>query len=211
MPRKILSRKGRPASRAFRELRLTIRKYRPWVGYKFYLPEHSRATAEKIILTFVSKLRAAYLADTQSGILHIANRSEAQASQQRTQLTAIEREVESVRAEVMAAGGLRPSLRTHFETAAATLDRGDYPSAKALFDTLLQEIRLPPLRDAELERQIHVKLANFASGHRLSPANKARLSSCHGDSRVFHHSGQSHFVTLCCYHRRRRFFTADAS
>ncbi len=26
----------------------------------------------------------------------------------------------------------------------------------------------------------------------------------------FHHSGQSHFVTFCCYHRRR-FFTADES
>ena len=26
----------------------------------------------------------------------------------------------------------------------------------------------------------------------------------------FHHSGQSHFVTLCCYHRRR-LFTTDAS
>src|SRR4029077_16456716 len=26
----------------------------------------------------------------------------------------------------------------------------------------------------------------------------------------FHHSGQSHFVTFCCYHRRR-LFTTDAS
>ena len=26
----------------------------------------------------------------------------------------------------------------------------------------------------------------------------------------FHHSGQSHFVTFCCYHRRRS-FTTDAS
>jgi REP element-mobilizing transposase RayT len=26
----------------------------------------------------------------------------------------------------------------------------------------------------------------------------------------FHHSGQSHFVTFCCYHRRRLFIT-DAS
>src|SRR6185437_7074098 len=26
----------------------------------------------------------------------------------------------------------------------------------------------------------------------------------------FHHSGQSHFVTFCCYHRRRM-FTTDAS
>ena len=34
---------------------------------------------------------------------------------------------------------------------------------------------------------------------------QTRLSSCHVDSRVFHHSGQSHFVTFCCYHPRRLF------
>ena len=27
----------------------------------------------------------------------------------------------------------------------------------------------------------------------------------------FHHSGQSHFVTFCCYHRRRLFTTPDKS
>jgi len=131
---------------------------------QFYLPEHSKATAEKIISTFVSKLRAAYLADTQSGILYIANRTEAHSSQQRTQLTAIEQKVESLSAQVMSAGGLRPSLQTHFETALATFDRGNYPAANALFETLLQEVRVAPIRDMELERQIYVKLANIASG-----------------------------------------------
>ena len=46
--------------------------------------------------------------------------------------------------------------------------------------------------------------------HRRSPANDARLSSCHGDSRVFSTVVKVASSTFCCYHRRR-LLTADES
>lgn len=131
---------------------------------QFYVPEHSQPTAEKVISTFVSKLRAAYLADNSSGILYLANRTEANASREQAQLTALEHKLEKLDREVATAGGLRPSLQTHFDTAAAALDSGDYPAAKALFESLSEEIRVAPVRDVELERRVFVNLANIASG-----------------------------------------------
>jgi len=130
---------------------------------QFYLPEHSQATAEKIISAFVTKLRAAYVADPAIGIPYIANRADAHASQQRAGFAAVEQDIRKLTDEVQTSGGLRPSLQAHFDSATAALERGDYPSAKALFESLLQELRMAPVRDNELERRVNINLANIAS------------------------------------------------
>src|ERR1035437_3288281 len=43
----------------------------------------------------------------------------------------------------------------------------------------------------------------MATCHRLSPANKLDCPHAMGTN-AFYHSGQSHFVTFCCYHRSIR-------
>ncbi len=130
---------------------------------QFYLPEHSQATAEKIVSAFVTKLRAAYLADPEIGIPYIANRADAHASQQQAGFAGVEKHIRELTDQVQTSGGLKPSLQAHFDSAAATLGRGEYPSARALFEALLQEVRIAPVRDNELERQVNVNLANIAS------------------------------------------------
>ncbi len=130
---------------------------------QFYLPEHSQATAEKIISAFVMKLRATYVANPETGIPYIVNRADAHASQQQAGFAAVEQRIRELRDEVHASGGLKPSLQVHLDSATATLERGNYPSARALFESLLQEVRIAPVRDNELERQVNVNLANIYS------------------------------------------------
>ena len=131
---------------------------------QFYLPEHSRATAEKIVGIFLTKLRTTYFADLQTGILHLANRGEAYASQQQAQLTAVQQQMQQLTDELKTASGLKPSLQKHFEAAAVALDRGDYPTAKALFESLLTEVEIAPQRDLDLQRRVEVNLGKIASG-----------------------------------------------
>jgi tetratricopeptide (TPR) repeat protein len=122
----------------------------------FYLPEHSEATAEKIISTFLVKVRSAYLTNSPAGLLHVANRQEAR-------FDGIQQQLYQVTASVDSAGGLRPALQTHFDQALARLEAGDYPAAKALFETLLTEFERAPLRDRHLERRIRASLGQIAA------------------------------------------------
>ena len=110
----------------------------------FYLPEHSEATATKVISTFVAKVRSAYLTKSSLAVLHVANRQEALYT--------------SLQAAIESAGGLKPALQTHFDQAIAQLDAANYPAAKTLFESLLTEIQSSSLRDRSLERRIHASL-----------------------------------------------------
>ena len=110
----------------------------------FYLPEHSEATATKVISTFVAKVRSAYLTKSSLAVLHVANRQEAL-------YTSLQAAIESL-------GGLKPALQTHFDQAIAQLDAANYPAAKTLFESLLTEIQSSSLRDRSLERRIHASL-----------------------------------------------------
>ena len=117
----------------------------------FYLAEHSHATAEKILTTFLAKVRAAYLVSP-IGTLHIANRQEAS-------FDGLTQQVQHLTAMVESAGGLKTALQTHFDQATARMESGDYPGAKTLFESLLSEIEQSPVRDRTLERQCHASLA----------------------------------------------------
>src|SRR6266436_4142411 len=64
---------------------------------QFYLPEHSQATAERIISAFVTKLRAAYIADPQVGIPYIANRVDSHASPQQAGFAAVEQHIQELK------------------------------------------------------------------------------------------------------------------
>jgi tetratricopeptide (TPR) repeat protein len=57
---------------------------------------------------------------------------------------------------------LRPALQTHFDRALAHLEAGDYPAAKALFESLLTEIDRSCLRDRGLERRIYASHGQIA-------------------------------------------------
>lgn len=123
---------------------------------QFYLPEHSRPTAEKIVATFLTKLRGAYLADPRVGTLHIANRQEAG-------FGFMGQKVDLLNTNIQNAGGLRPALQKQFEQAAARLEEKDYPASKAMFCSLLETLHLAPIRERELERRIEVNLGKISS------------------------------------------------
>jgi tetratricopeptide (TPR) repeat protein len=132
----------------------------------FYLPQHSGVTAEKIIATFLTKVRSTYLTNSSIGLLHLANRQDAG-------FDGIQQQLNRINASVESAGGLKPALQTHFDQGLARLEAGDYPAAKALFESLLTELAEAPLRDHNLERRIHASLGQIAAslGDNDSAAN----------------------------------------
>jgi tetratricopeptide (TPR) repeat protein len=91
---------------------------------QFYLPEHSQATAEKIISAFVTKLRAAYVADPQVGIPYIANRVDSHASQQQAGFAAVEQHIQELKKPVTA-----ENLKWHVAKAEALVATRKYSKA----------------------------------------------------------------------------------
>jgi hypothetical protein len=120
---------------------------------QFYLGDDSVATATEAVEVFLGKIRAAYLTGSSISALHIANRQEAR-------FDILEQQIQHLTAEVETAGGLKTSLQTHFDEATAKIEAEDFPAAMTLFESLLVEIERAPVRDRNLERRVHVNLAN---------------------------------------------------
>lgn len=120
---------------------------------QFYLADETAASATEVVEVFLGKIRAAYLTKSSISALHIANRQEAR-------FDTLEQQMQHLTAEVATAGGLKTSLQTHFEEATTKMEAEDFPSARALFESLLVEIERAPVRDRNLERRVHANLAN---------------------------------------------------
>jgi len=116
-------------------------------GTRFYYPDDS-ALPQQLVATFLTNVRKAYLTDGSGGFLHLANQQEATHAK-----------IDDVIAQVQSAGGLKPSLQTHFDEANAKLEAFDYVKAKALFEVLIKEIERAPIKIPDLERRRHVGLA----------------------------------------------------
>ena len=123
---------------------------------QFYLGDNSASTASEIVEVFLGKIRAAYLTKSPIATLHIANRQE-------IGFDAIQRQIQHLTGAVETAGGLKTSLQTHFDEATAKVEAEDFPAARALFESLLVEIERAPVQDHNLERRVHVNLANVAA------------------------------------------------
>jgi len=122
---------------------------------QFYLADDSAATAAQVVEVFLGKIRAGYLTRSSISALHIANRQQAE-------FDIIKRLMQHLTTQIETAGGLKTSLQTHFDEAAAKMEAQDFLAARALFEALLVEIERAPVRDRNLERRIHVNLANLA-------------------------------------------------
>lgn len=118
---------------------------------QFYLPGHATPTAEKIILRFISKLRAAYLANHQTSGLYIANRQEVQFGIVNQQLAEIRNEIRSV-------NNPTSLFARRFDSAVAELNGGNVLIARSMLESLLEDLRSAPLRSGDLERSVHAKL-----------------------------------------------------
>jgi tetratricopeptide (TPR) repeat protein len=123
---------------------------------QFYLPDHAAAVAEKIVSTFIWKIRGVYLADPAIAGFHIANRLEAQSVLLGTQHEEVLKSIETL-------GGLKPSLERQFRSAVKELETGNLQIAFSLLQSLLVEVESAALRLPELERSIHAKLGNVIS------------------------------------------------
>ncbi|HEY3929863.1 MAG TPA: hypothetical protein VGL89_15940, partial [Candidatus Koribacter sp.] len=117
---------------------------------QFYLPSHSQPTATKIISTFITKIRAAYLKTQQFGMTHVANR-----------IDRVDEHILGLHEALASSFGLRPALQTHLQEAETAFKSRDYPRAKPLFASLLLEVDRIPNPDIGLSRQIHVYLGKI--------------------------------------------------
>jgi hypothetical protein len=81
------------------------------------------------------------------------------------------------------------------------LERNWLASADAFRLDLLSAFRLNERwRGSPFKPAVRLELGNFREVFWLMPSRLKR----------FHHSGQTHFITFCCY-RRRTLFLSDAS
>src|ERR1051326_2039398 len=133
---------------------------------QLYLPEHGKAVAEKVISTFLVKIRGAYLSDPSTAGLHIANRLETQFAMANAQHGEVKQLIENL-------SGVKPSLQRRFDSAVRELNTGNAQIAQASFKSMLDELESSSLRFPELERGIHAKLGNALS--RLGDNENAAL------------------------------------
>jgi tetratricopeptide (TPR) repeat protein len=125
-------------------------------GTQFYLPDHGKAVATKIIFAFLVKIRAVYLSDPTSAGLHIANRLDTQFSVANAQHEELKLLIENL-------SGPKHSLQRRFDSAVQELNTGNAQIAYSLLKSLLDELESSSLRFPELERGIHAKLGNALS------------------------------------------------
>jgi tetratricopeptide (TPR) repeat protein len=126
-------------------------------GTQFYLPDHGRAVATKIVSAFLVKIRATYLSDPTSAGLHIANRLDTQFAVSNAQ----HEELKLLLIENLS--GPKQSLQRRFDSAVQALNTGNVQIAQSLFRSLLDELDSSSFRFLELERGIHAKLGNALS------------------------------------------------
>jgi tetratricopeptide (TPR) repeat protein len=133
---------------------------------QLYLPEHGKAVAEKVISTFLIKIRGAYLSDPSTAGLHIANRLETQFAVANTQHEEVKQLIENL-------SGAKLLLQRRFDSAVRELNTGNAQIAQASFRSMLDELESSSLRFPEIERGIHAKLGNALS--RLGDNESAAL------------------------------------